>query len=208
MAFATNIYAEMTPNPATMKFVADRVIVNGHGIAEYFNANEAKDSSELAEKLFMFPFIKSVFFVGNFVTVTKNETIGWDFITMELREFITGYLRENEFAVQRVPEAKNSAGSLAGEDKKDIGATISDHVEPKNEMEMKIISILDEYVRPAVENDGGAIHFKSFEGGKVNLVLRGSCSGCPSSMITLKSGVETLMKQMLPEVTEVVAVEG
>lgn len=127
---------------------------------------------------------------------------------MELREFITGYLRENEFAVQRIPEAKKPVGSEGGKDNMESEATISDHVEPKNEMEMKIISILDEYVRPAVENDGGAIHFKSFEEGKVNLVLRGSCSGCPSSMITLKSGVETLMKQMLPEVTEVVAVEG
>jgi len=201
MAFGTNVYAEMTPNPATMKFVADRVIVNGHGIAEYFNANEAKGSSDLAVKLFMFPFVKSVFFTGNFVTITKNETTGWDYITMELREFITGYLRENEFAVDKVPEVRK-------EEKNENEAAISDHVEPKNEMEMKIISILDEYVRPAVENDGGAIHFKSYEEGKVNLVLRGSCSGCPSSMVTLKSGVETLMKQMLPEVKEVVAVEG
>lgn len=201
MPFPTNVYAEMTPNPATMKFVADRPVVDGHGIAEYFNAAEARGSSSLAEKLFMFPFVKAVFISSNFVTITKAESMSWDYVTMELREFITGYLRENELAVQQLPEPKTTGSE-------ELQPVISDHVAPQNDTEMKIISILDEYVRPAVAKDGGAIHFKSYEEGKVSLILRGSCSGCPSSMVTLKNGVETLMKQMMPEVKEVVAVEG
>lgn len=199
----TNVYAEMTPNPATMKFVADRPIVQIDGVAEYSTAEEAKNSSPLAEELFKFPFVKSVFITTNFVTVTKNDSIAWDFITMELREFILDYLRKNVLAVTKFPEPKKGEGEV----KKFSMLGQASHAQPSSELDSKIISILDEYVRPAVENDGGAIHFKSFDEGTVHLVLRGSCSGCPSSMVTLKNGVEQLMKSMLPEVKEVVAAE-
>lgn len=199
----TTVYAEMTPNPATMKFVADRPIVQIDGVAEYHNAAEAKDSSPLAEQLFQFPFVKGVFITTNFVTITKSDSISWDFITMELREFVMNYLRKNVLAVTKFPEPKKGDGEV----KKFSMLGSASHAQPTSELDSKIISILDEYVRPAVENDGGAIHFESFDEGKVNLVLRGSCSGCPSSMATLKNGVEQLLKSMLPEVQEVVAVE-
>ena len=200
----TTVYAEMTPNPATMKFVANRMMVNGDYIAEYNNAFEVKGTSPLAEQLFTFPFVKSVFIVGNFVTITKIPDISWDYITMDLRQFITDFLKENEWAVIEKPEQK----VYETEENAGPNANIITHAEPKTDLDKKIIEILDEYVRPAVESDGGAIHFKSFENGKVNLALRGACSGCPSSKITLKNGIETLLKQYLPEVEEVVAEEA
>ena len=198
-ALPTIVYAEMTPNPSTMKFVADRAIVNGDFIAEYLHWTDVKGTSALAEKLFTFPFIKSLFFAGNFVTVTKIEDISWDYVTMELREFILDFLKQNQWAVETQPEAKKVEES---------GEIINaEHATPSNDIEFKIIELLDEYVKPAVENDGGAIHFKSFENGKVHVALRGSCSGCPSSRLTLKGGIETLLKQHLPEVQEVLAEE-
>lgn len=195
----TIVYAEMTPNPATMKLVADRSIVNGDFIAEYLHWTDVKGTSLLAEKLYTFPFVKSLFFAGNFVTVTKIDDISWDYVTMELREFVLDFLKHNQFAVLTQPEAKKIEES---------GEIVSaEHATPTTEIEFKIIELLDEYVKPAVENDGGAIHFKSFENGKVHLALRGACSGCPSSKLTLKGGIETLLKQHLPEVQEVVAEE-
>ena len=199
----TNVYAEMTPNPATIKFVADRPIVPSEGYAEYLTKNETKDSSPLAESLFGFPFVKAVFISNNFVTITKNDSIAWDFVTMELREFVMDYLRKNLLAVTKFPERIFTEEEIAN----NIPVNFV-HATPKNEIEEKIISILDEYVKPAVENDGGAIHFQSFEEGTVSVIMRGSCSGCPSSTMTLKSGIETMMKQMVPEVKEVVAYEG
>lgn len=193
------VYAEMTPNPATMKFVADRPIVNGDYIAEYLHWTEVKDTSPLAEKLYTFPFVKSLFFAGNFVTVTKIDDIAWDYVTMELREFILDFLKHNQWAVTKQPEARKE--EKTGEVSK------AEHAAPATDIEFKIIELLDEYVKPAVESDGGAIHFKSFENGKVHLALRGACSGCPSSKMTLKGGIETLLKQHLPEVQEVVAEE-
>lgn len=195
----TIVYAEMTPNPSTMKFVADRAIVNGDFIADYLHWTDVKGTSLLAEKLYTFPFVKSLFFAGNFVTVTKIDDISWDYVTMELREFILDFLKHNQWAVLTQPEAKKIEAS--GEIKS------AEHATPTTDIEFKIIELLDEYVKPAVENDGGAIHFKSFENGKVHLELRGACSGCPSSRLTLKGGIETLLKQHLPEVDEVVAEE-
>jgi Fe-S cluster biogenesis protein NfuA len=195
----TIVYAEMTPNPATMKFVADRSIVNGDFIAEYLHWTDVKGTSLLAEKLYTFPFVKSLFFAGNFVTVTKIDDISWDYVTMELREFVLDFLKQNQFAVLTQPEAKKveESGEISS----------AEHATPTTDIEFKIIELLDEYVKPAVENDGGAIHFKSFDKGKVHLALRGACSGCPSSKLTLKGGIETLLKQHLPEVEEVVAEE-
>lgn len=197
----TIVYAEMTPNPATMKFVADRPMVNGEYIAEYNHWTEVKDTSPLAEKLFTFPFIKSLFFSGHFVTVTKIDDIAWDYVTMELREFILDFLKNNQWAVVAQPEKKVEAQDETGQTIK------AEHATPVTDVEFKIIELLDEYVKPAVESDGGAIHFKSFENGKVHLALRGACSGCPSSRMTLKGGIETLLKQHLPQVEEVVAEE-
>ena len=198
-AYPTTIYAEMTPNPATMKFVANRLMIQHDAVAEFMTKAEAKGFSPLAEQLFQFPFVKSVFIAVNFVTITKNDSIGWEYVTMELREFVSDYLRNNEWAVTEIPPVKK--------DEKPVNTVQLINPDSLSEIDKKIMGILDEYVRPAVENDGGAIHYKSFDEGKVSVILRGSCSGCPSSQATLKQGIETLLKQMMPEVTEVVAEE-
>lgn len=195
----TNVYAEMTPNPRTMKFVADRMLIAGNGVAEYNNIGATKGSSDLAEKLFGFPFVSGVFIMGNFITVTKTEAIEWDMIVYELREFIRTHLIDNEQVVQKVPEVVvpvSESGTI--EPAEDVIPT---------EFDDQIKSILEEYVRPAVASDGGLIDFKSFKDGVVTVTLRGACSGCPSSLSTLKGGIETMLTQMMPEVKTVVAEE-
>lgn len=192
------LYAEMTPNPATMKFVANRELISDGQIAEYLSAAQTKGSSSLAEQLFNFPFVKGVFISANFVTVTKDDSVSWDAMMQELREFIKTFLQNYPEAVQQVPVI---------EDRTEVDIMALQDSEPTTEIDQKIIAILNEYVRPAVESDGGAINFKSFEKGTVNVVLRGSCSGCPSATVTLKQGIEGLLKSMIPEVEQVVAEE-
>ena len=193
------IYSEMTPNPNTMKFVANKMLVSEDVVAEYRNASEAKGSSDVAEALFVFPFIKGIFIARNFITVSKIESVEWDDITLELRLFISDLLKKNPVIVSTLPELKQKEES----EKKE--ANLSYETVITSEMDQTIVDILEEYVRPAVENDGGAIHFKSFEDGIVTVILKGSCSGCPSSTQTLKGGVEQLLRTHLKEVKEVVA---
>lgn len=194
------IYSEMTPNPNTMKFVANKMLVEEDVVAEYLNKEEAKNSSPIAEALFVFPFVKGVFIARNFITVSKSEAIEWDDITLELRMFVSDFLKENPVVVTTLPEPK----SISSENETVVEKTV---FEPTitSEIDQKIVDLLDEFVRPAVENDGGAIHFKSFEEGVVTVILKGSCSGCPSSTQTLKGGVEQLLRSYLPEVKEVIA---
>jgi len=196
-----NVYAEMTPNPATMKFVADKLMIADGNVADFTSMAQAKGASKLAELLFQFPFVKGVFIAGNFVTVTKTDAVGWDDITLELRIFLKEFMEGGHIAVSKIPEVEKTA---EGEVAIDSGA----HVEPDGDDETEIVNLLEEYVRPAVESDGGAIHFKSFKDGVVTVILRGACSGCPSSTATLKGGIETLLKNHLPHVKEVVAEEG
>ncbi len=193
------IYAESTPNPTTMKFVANRVLLED-GLAEYTSMDEAK-GSPLAMKLFGFPFVTGVFIQYNFITVMKSDMISWEDVVIELREFIRDYL--------------NSGGAIITEfdptvvQTKEQLATTTVHAEAQSELEEKIIAILDAEIAPAVAQDGGNITFKGYENGVVNVVLRGACSGCPSSTVTLKNGIETLLKNRLPgEISEVVAVNG
>lgn len=195
----TSVYAEMTPNPATMKFVANRLIIEDGATAEYTALSQTADSSPLAEALFNFPFVTGVFFAGNFVTVAKSEAIQWDMVTLELRIFIKDWLEEGKPVVTRIPEKPVADEAL------DRSTFVVP--EAQNEEEQKIIDLLEEYVRPAVEGDGGAINFKSFADGIVTVVLRGACSGCPSSSATLKGGIEALLKQYIPTVKAVVAEE-
>lgn len=195
----TNVYAEMTPNPKTMKFVADRLLIEGNGVAEYGNIGEAKGSSRLAEQLFAFPFVEGVFIMGNFITVTKTEAMDWDMIVYELREFIREYLVKNEKAVEKLPQKEESKPSPA--------VSADRKVAEPSEFDDQIKQILAEYVQPAVANDGGLIDFKSYKDGIVTVTLRGACSGCPSSISTLKGGIETMLTQMMPEVKSVVAEE-
>jgi Fe-S cluster biogenesis protein NfuA len=196
--FPTSVYAELTPNPNTMKFVADRVIFNSADAVEYLKAADAKGSSDLAAQLFNFPFVKSVFIARSFITVGKTGDFSWDMITFELREFIREFLLEKEFVVEKLPEMAEVNQTHAKDLKPHQPAEPSEYDE-------EIIRLLDEYVKPAVESDGGAIDFVSFKDGVVTVNLRGSCSGCPSSTMTLKSGIETLLTTELPVVKEVVA---
>lgn len=193
------IYSEMTPNPNTMKFVANKMLVGEDVVAEYLSKEEAKDSSEIAESLFAFPFVKGVFITRNFITVSKMAEIEWEDITLELRLFIADSLKKNPIVVSSLPTPK----ATQAEEKPKVTAQFEPTI--TSELDQKIVDLLEEFVRPAVENDGGAIHFKSFDEGKVTVILKGSCSGCPSSTATLKGGVEQLLKSHLPDVTEVIA---
>ena len=186
-----SIYTEMTPNPETMKFVANKLLYPGKSI-DFPDVDTAKPSP-LATELFGFPFIKSVFIASNFVTLTKMGETDWDDVIPSVRQFLKEYLEEGKAVVN-----EDEIVTRKVESSNEVLADDSDVVK-------RIKELLDNYVRPAVEMDGGAIQFRSYEEGKVNLMLQGSCSGCPSSMITLKAGIEGMMKRMIPEVKEVVA---
>jgi Fe-S cluster biogenesis protein NfuA len=187
-----SIYTEMTPNPETMKFVANKLLYPGKSID--FQDETSALPSPLAMELFSFPFIKSVFIASNFVTLTKtNETEDWQDVIPSIKQFLKEYLEEGKPIVnEEVLSARKTESS------NEVSADDDDVVK-------RIKELLENYVKPAVEMDGGAIQFRSYEHGKVNLMLQGSCSGCPSSMITLKAGIEGMMKRMIPEVKEVVA---
>jgi Fe-S cluster biogenesis protein NfuA len=186
-----SIYTEMTPNPETMKFVANKLLYPGKSI-DFPEAGSA-GPSPLASELFGFPFIKAVFIASNFVTLTKTPETEWSDVIPAVREFLKGYLEENKSVVN-----EEEVAAMKPQGGEEIELNESDVVK-------RIRELLDNYVRPAVEMDGGAIQFKSYDDGVVNLMLQGSCSGCPSSMITLKAGIEGMMKRMIPEVKEVVA---
>lgn len=187
-----SIYTEMTPNPETMKFVANKLLYPGKSID--FPDMESAKPSQLATELFGFPFIKAVFIASNFVTLTKtSDTEDWQDVIPTIRTFLKEYLEEGKVVVneEELAAVKQTSTNEVSADDDDIVKRIKE--------------LLDNYVRPAVEMDGGAIQFKSYDAGTVNLAMQGSCSGCPSSMITLKAGIEGMMKRMIPEVKEVVA---
>ncbi len=187
-----SIYTEMTPNPETMKFVANKLLYPGKSID--FPDEPSATPSPLAQELFTFPFIKSVFIASNFITLTKtSETADWQDVIPTIKQFLKEYLEEGKAVVNEdaIAAMKTESSNVVSEDDEDVVKRIKE--------------LLENYVKPAVEMDGGAIQFISYQDGKVNLMLQGSCSGCPSSMITLKSGIEGMMKRMIPEVKEVVA---
>jgi Fe-S cluster biogenesis protein NfuA len=184
-----SIYTEMTPNPETMKFVANKLLYPGKSI-DFPEESEAAPSP-LAQELFGFPFVRGVFIASNFVTLTKTQETLWEEVIPTIRQFLKAYLEAGKPVIHEdlVPAAKEDY--VISADDKDV-------VERIKEM-------LENYVKPAVEMDGGAISFRGYDDGVVKLMLQGSCSGCPSSMVTLKSGIEGMMKRMIPEVKEVVA---
>jgi Fe-S cluster biogenesis protein NfuA len=208
----TTVYAEMTPNPAAMKFVADRSLIGGGMQVEYRNKSEARGSSPLAEELFNFPFVQSVFISGNYVTVLKDDSLGWEMIVQQLREYIREWLMDHPVAVSAVTadlidRTRSSAGSSDPVAAAHTPATDYSGFEP-TEYDDEIRFLLHEYVRPAVESDGGAIDFMAYKDKKVYVQLKGSCSGCPSSTATLKGGIENLLKARLPEIVEEVVAES
>ena len=208
--FPTTVYAEMTPNPSTMKFVVDRKLVSGLHQLDFKNVKEARVCSPLAAELFNFPFVIGVFISGEIVSVTKDESLGWEMIVMQLREYIREWLVENEFAVEEDKISELSELSYSINQELKSPESIEKLIESKNispsEYDKQIGDLLSEFVRPAVEQDGGAIDFVGFNDGIVYVHLRGACAGCPSSTETLKGGIETLLTSKIEEVTEVVAI--
>ncbi len=180
-----NIYAEQTPNPETMKFVFNKMILPDE--AEDYPTKEKANASPLAKSLFEFSFVNGVFVMNNFVTITRTPEAEWHEITPIVKEFLKAYVEAGEPI-----SYKSDKSNIEGAD---------------NIIVAQILDILDTYIKPAVENDGGMISFKSFneESGLVTVELKGSCSGCPSSTVTLKRGIEGLLTRMVPQVKEVVA---
>jgi NFU1 iron-sulfur cluster scaffold homolog, mitochondrial len=195
---AIEVYAEVTPNPSVMKFGTNKALTSTD--VEYKNIEEASKSSPLAQALFSFPFVKGVFISENYISVTKFDVIEWNEVYAEVRNFISTYLQDNKTIIKELPQATKSE-----EEQKEV-APLDLEGTPA-----KIVDILDEYIRPAVASDGGNIAFKSYdeESKVVSVILQGACSGCPSSTATLKNGIETMLKEMLPnQISEVVAING
>lgn len=184
-----NVYTEANPNPQSLKFVVNFMLV-ADGESYEFTPEHA-EGSPLAESIFKeFPFVEKVFIAANFITLTRNESIEWEEVVRQIKQFVQRYLEEEK------PVLAQSAAVSSNAIREGDSLIVQ-----------KIKSILDEYVRPAVEQDGGAITFHSFDeaNGQVRVLLQGACSGCPSSTMTLKAGIENLLKRMVPEVKEVVA---
>jgi Fe-S cluster biogenesis protein NfuA len=178
------IYSEATPNPETMKFVLNRLLLPNE-TADFPDAASASDSPLASELFNTFDFVRGVFIMNNFVTITKTEGADWYDIIPGMKEFIKQYVADDK------PIINVRVDGLSDDE--------------DSEVVKKIKELLDSHVKPAVEMDGGAITFKSFDHGVVTVMLKGSCSGCPSSTVTLKAGIEGLLKRMVPEVSEVIA---
>lgn len=181
-----HIYLESNPNPNSLKFVVNEMLIP-EGMSFDFPDAESAENAPLAKELFSYPFVDRVFYMSNFVTVTKTADVEWLEIQSKIKEHIKSFLESGRYIIE-VNEPENVSA------------------EEETETVKKIKTILDEYIRPAVEQDGGAITYHSFTDGIVKVRLQGSCSGCPSSMVTLKAGIENLFKRMMP--TEVYGVEA
>lgn len=191
------LYTEQTPNPESLKFVCNRILYQG--IAEFKDAPSAQGWSVLAEELFTLDYVKSVYISNNFVTITKNADREWQEIMIPAKEFI------RQFIIEHIHEPFVHPDYESFKQKSEQEATGISYSDEDQGIVNKIKEIIEHYVKPAVEMDGGNIEFKSYQDGVVTVYMQGSCSGCPSSTVTLKSGIEGLMKRMLPSVKEVVA---
>lgn len=188
------LYTEQTPNPEALKYVTNRLLYRG--IADFKEKDLAAEWSPMANSLMELPYVRSVYFNNNYVTILKELNYDWSEIMLRLKEFIKDYVENGGIVVKEgfaeyweQHTARQNAGQFAGED---------------GEIARKVKELIDTYVKPAVEMDGGNIEFKAFEKGRVFVTMQGSCSGCPSSTVTLKAGIEGMLKRMVPEVTEVV----
>lgn len=181
-----HLYLESNPNPNSLKFVANFMLVS-EGKSYDFPDSASAEKAPLAREIFdNFPFVERVFYMSNFITITKIQDVEWDDIKNPLKDFIGEYIESDKPLLDDEEHHDEEAAE-------------------ETEVEMKIRSILEEYVKPAVEQDGGAISFHSYQDGVVKVELKGSCSGCPSSVFTLKAGIENLLKRFIPEVQTVIA---
>ncbi|MBT7815362.1 MAG: NifU family protein [Polaribacter sp.] len=195
---AIEVYAEVTPNPSVMKFGTNKALTQTD--VEYKNIDEANQSSPLAQAIFTFPFVKQVFISDNYISITKYEMVEWNEVFTEVRTFIREYLVEGKTIIKEIPDQEITSET-----------TIKTPTIALEGVSAQIVEILDEYIKPAVAGDGGNIAFRSYdeEHKIVSVVLQGACSGCPSSTATLKNGIETLLKEMLPnQINEVIAING
>ncbi len=190
----TMIYTELSPNPNSMKFVLNYELVPDGLSFDYPDMQATQEegkASPLAADCFQFPFVQRVFIASNFITVTKDDETQWEEVMSDFRRFLKIYF-DDENPVFASKTIENNTLIVSAGDTETVA---------------KIKATLDQYVRPAVESDGGAINFAEYdeESGKVTVMLQGSCSGCPSATVTLKDGIERLLTSMVPGVKEVVA---
>ncbi len=188
------LYTEQTPNPESLKFVTNRMLYRG--TADFQEEELARKWSPLAAALFDMPFVKGVYITNNFVTISKEPNYEWADIMMRIKDFLKNYIAEGKEIIKEGFEeeaarlrAEQATQQFSGED---------------GEVARKIKELIDAYVKPAVEMDGGNIEFKAYDNGVVYVTMQGACSGCPSSTVTLKAGIEGMLKRMVPEVKEVV----
>lgn len=192
------VYGESTPNPAVMKFVTNKLLTSQNiEVKAIENAVEVP----IAKALFNFPFVEEIFISENYISITKNNTVEWFEVTTELRDFLKNYIKEvKPIVTENYIPVTNSI-----EESEPID------LENLDDISQEIVAILDEYIKPAVTSDGGNIMFQSYDSTSktVNVILQGACSGCPSSTITLKNGIEATLKQLLPnKIEEVIAING
>ncbi|MFN4079377.1 MAG: NifU family protein [Saprospiraceae bacterium] len=192
------LYTEQTPNPEALKYVTNRMLYRG--LADFKDKDLAATWSPLANSLMELPYVKGVYLSNNFITITKEPNYEWHDIQLRLKEFVKDYIEKDGVIVKEgfaeyiaQIEAANTDNRFSGEE---------------GEIVRKIREIIDSHIKPGVEMDGGNIEFKDFKDGKVTVVMQGSCSGCPSSTVTLKAGIERILKHMVPQVTEVVQEMG
>ena len=178
----------MTPNPETMKFVANKLLYPGKSID--FADESSAAPSPLAKELFAFPFVRAVFIASNFVTLTKTSDTDWDDVIPTIREFLKNYLEEGKAVINEDEIVIKQVDNTVNADDTDVVKRIKE--------------LLENYVKPAVEMDGGAISFRGYDDGIVKLMMQGSCSGCPSSQITLFNGIVPIFKEKIPEIEDVV----
>lgn len=202
-----SIIMEQTPNPETIKFIINYQLLPFGKVLE-FESNSHTEVSPLAKSLFAFPFVKQILIAENYISITKHQFVSWDDILLELRDYLYEYLNSGKQVLNVDLLEKYATDTTQKENEQVIENIAVQHNIPQSEIEQKIIDILNEYIIPAVSQDGGFITFERFENGIVYLKMRGACSGCPSSVLTLKAGIEGLLKKMLPDVVKEVRSEG
>ena len=188
-----SVYAEMTPNPAVMKFVANKMVVDLDHV-EFHNIEEAA-ISPLATELFHFPFVKEVFMSSNFIAIQKYNVVEWETVTQEIRQFLLDYLQAGKPVLTGTPPTMHTESSTEDTNAEAAPTELG-------EIESRIVEILDEFVKPAVAQDGGNIAFVAYENKVVKVQLQGACAGCPSSTLTLQQGIKNILQRMLPTLVE------